>query len=109
MNVTTIRKRIPNRGISCFSHEINDRKDAHAKDIRATGNNWIDAVLRRVELIKTEFNMISSFPTFDQKCTFIHYAYEEIEDLRELGFEANRYANQLVTTLDNICLQFPKY
>lgn len=74
--------------------ERNSRKETHKERIKAEGENFMDAVLRRVKTLKNTINDINS-DNHDLKMASVEYAFQELEDLKEMGYEAKEYAKNL--------------
>jgi hypothetical protein len=76
-------------------------KEERRKNINATGGTWQEAVQRRVKTVKDEIqNILSSHG--ESTIGYVKYAFEEIEDLKEMGYEAVEYANNLEIELKKI-------
>ncbi len=88
-----------------FVDEEKIDKDAYAKRIRATGMDWDDALKRRINLaVKTinQFIIYSNKRDGENARMSYQYALEEIDMVKELGFNAVGKAEELSIILYNL-------
>ena len=76
--------------------KITVEKDHHAKKISASGNNWMDATLKRINTVKSELK------SFTEKCKNKNLDKDDfnlvetaLNNLDEMGFEAKEYSKHL--------------
>lgn len=79
------------------SADLKRRKDAYKEKIRASGKDWNDAFLRRVRAVKNSIqDFVDAHNRGSESATnYARYAFEEIEGVKEMGFGASKYANEL--------------
>ena len=85
-----------------YKKQTEIEKNSHARNIHATGNNWNDATLFRVNSVKADIDkMIKAFEmgNVEKALGWYNYALEDISQVDEMGFEAKEYAKNLKNIL----------
>jgi len=82
-----------------------DVKNAYAYEIKATGVDWNDAFINRVKSAKNDIEKFvekSNLKDYKNAQDYWESALDNIESIRELGFEARTYANNLENKLRSL-------
>ena len=86
--------------------ETFNRKERHKRNISASGKTWKEAVLLRVKSTKDAFTNIINSSNEEMAREYAIEAYEHISSLREMGFEAVEYADNLEEELKKLNIKY---
>ena len=86
----------------------NGKKESRRINVSVVGNTWKDAVMLRIKMIKRWMIQLYQANDPSSRGRYVELTNNAISDLKEMGFEAEEYANHLKTTYMNIIKSYDK-